>query len=42
MNDNAPRRGGTVTLPEGATDADIDAALRGPQPEQQPPDPAQE
>lgn len=40
---NDMRRGGSFTLPEGATDDEIDAASRGPEPEQTPaPAPAQE
>jgi hypothetical protein len=42
MTDHAPRRGGTTTLPEGATDADIDAALLGPEPNSSRQTPAQE
>ncbi len=33
---NEPRRGGTITLPIGATDDEIDTALRGVETEQPP------
>jgi hypothetical protein len=38
MTDKAkpPRRGGSVTLPKGASEDDIDDALRGPEKKPQP------